>query len=164
MTLVDELLAANEAYVAGFSASGLKVRPIRHLAVLTCMDSRYTAQGVMGFALGDVHVIRNAGGRVTSDAIRSLALSAALLGTRGCIVIHHTNCGLFGATNEGLRRAVLEYSGATTDIEDFHPIADLDESVREDVERLRARPEFPSDYEIVGFTYDVETGRLRHIV
>lgn len=159
MTLIEELLAANDAYRADFSASGLQVRPQRHLAVLTCMDSRYTAQGVMGFALGDVHVIRNAGGRVTEDAIRSLALSAALLGTRGCIVVHHSNCGLYGKTNEELRQAVLDYSGAQSDI-DFEPFDDLEESVREDVRRLRARPEFPPDYEVVGFTYDVETGRL----
>ena len=162
MSLVEELLAANDVDRAEFSASGLHVRPQRHLAVLTCMDSRYTAQGVMGFALGDVHVIRNAGGRVTEDAIRSLTLSAALLGTRGCIVVHHSNCGLHGKTNEELRQAVLEYSGAQSDI-DFEPFVDLEESVREDVRRLRARPEFPADYEVVGFTYDVDTGRLTHV-
>ncbi len=162
MTLIEELLAANEAYRSEFNASELQVRPLRHLAVLTCMDSRYTAQGVMGFALGDVHVIRNAGGRVTDDAIRSLALSAALLGTRGCIVVHHSNCGLYGKTNEELRQAVLEYSGARSEI-DFAPFGNLEDSVREDVLRLRARPEFPPDYEVVGFTYDVETGRLAHL-
>lgn len=162
MSLIDELLAANESSRTDFSASELQVHPQRHLAVLTCMDSRFTAQGIMGFALGDVHVIRNAGGRATEDAIRSLALSAALLGTQGCIVVHHSNCGLHGKTNEELRRAVREYSGADSVI-DFEPFSDLEESVRDDVRRLRARPEFPPDFEIVGFTYDLETGRLTHV-
>jgi carbonic anhydrase len=160
--LAEDLLAANDAYVAGFSAAGLQVRPLRRLAVLTCMDSRYTAQGVMGFQLGDVHVIRNAGGRATDDAIRSLVLSAALLGTRGCVVIHHTNCGLFGASNEALRDTVAEVAGARPGF-DFLPIADLDASVAEDVARLRGCPYFPPEYEVVGFTYDVDTGRLRHV-
>lgn len=159
-SLSARLLEANDAYVEQFSAAGLLVRPAQHLAVLTCMDSRYTAQGVMGFQLGDVHVIRNAGGRATDDAVRSLVLSAALLGTRGCIVIHHTNCGLFGASNEALRDAVFDASGARPEI-DFLPIADLHASVREDVARLRASAYFPPDYEVVGFVYDVETGRLR---
>jgi carbonic anhydrase len=160
VSLAEELLAANEAWAAGFGARGLHVRPRRRLAVLTCMDSRYTAQGVLGFRLGDVHVVRNAGGRVTEDVIRSLVLSAVKLGTEGCVVIHHTNCGLFAAANEELRAAVREASGASTEI-DFLPFADLDQSVREDVARLRATPELPPGYEVVGFAYDVDTGQLR---
>ncbi len=159
MGLSERLLAANDAYVRGFTATGLQVRPLARLAILTCMDSRYTAQGVLDFQLGEVHVIRNAGGRVTDDAIRSLVLSAALLGTRACVVIHHTNCGLFGATNEALRAAVRDASGVLPDI-DFLPIADLEASVREDVAALRAVPYFPTDYEVLGFTYSVDTGRL----
>lgn len=158
-SLSERLLAANAAYAEGFSAAGLRVRPLERLAVLTCMDSRYTAQAVLGFRLGDVHVIRNAGGRATEDAIRSLVLSAALLGTRGCIVIHHTNCGLFGTDNEALRDAVLEVSGTRPAI-DFLPIADLEASVREDAALLRACTYLPPDYEVVGFTYDVDTGRV----
>ena len=96
MTLADDLLAANASYRDGFDNADLQLRPLRHLAILTCMDSRYTAQGVLGLSLGDAHVIRNAGGRVTEDAIRSLSLSAALLGTRACVIIHHSDCGLFG--------------------------------------------------------------------
>jgi carbonic anhydrase len=124
------------------------------------MDSRYTAQGVLGLELGDVHVVRNAGGRVTEDVIRSLVLSAVKLGTRGCVLIHHTNCGLFEASNEELRDAVRETAGTVTGI-DFLPFADLDDSVREDVARLRAVPELPRGYEVVGFAYDVDSGRLR---
>jgi carbonic anhydrase len=159
MTLAEELLTANARYVEGFTASDLKVRPVRQLAILTCMDSRYTAQGVMGLALGDAHVIRNAGGRVTEDAIRSLVLSAALLGTRACVVIHHSDCGLFGRSDEELRQRVADVAGARATF-GFLPFHDLEQSVRDDVAALRASPYFPPDYEVVGFTYDVRTGRL----
>ena len=159
MTLSEELLEANARYRESFDASELQVQPLRHLAVLTCMDSRYTAQGIMGFSLGDVHVIRNAGGRVTEDVVRSLSISAALLGTRGCIVIHHSNCGLLGRSDEELRTRVAEASGARAPF-GFLGFEDLEQSVRDDVAALRAIPYFPPDYEIVGFTYDVRTGTL----
>ena len=159
MTLTDDLLRANEQYREGFNASELQIRPLQHLAILTCMDSRYTAQGVLGLSLGDTHVIRNAGGRVTEDAIRSLSLSAALLGTRACVIIHHTDCGLYGRTDEELRQRVAEVAGTRATF-GFLPFEDLDQSVRDDVAALRASPYFPSGYEVLGFTYDVRTGRL----
>ncbi len=163
MSLTDDLLRANERYVEEqFNAADLQVRPLRHLAILTCMDSRYTAQGVMGLALGDAHVIRNAGGRVTEDAIRSLVLSAALLGTRACVVIHHSDCGLFGQSDEELRQRVAEVAGARATF-GFLPFHDLEQSVRDDLHALQASPYFPPDYEIIGFTYDVRTGRLKYI-
>ena len=163
MSLTDDLLRANERYVTEqFTGADLQVRPLRHIAILTCMDSRYTAQGVMGLALGDAHVIRNAGGRVTEDAIRSLVLSAALLGTRACVVIHHSDCGLFGRSDEELRQRVAEVAGARATF-GFLPFADLEQSVRDDLHALQASPYFPPDYEIIGFTYDVRTGRLTHI-
>lgn len=160
MSLAEELLHANERWREGFSASELQVRPLRQLAILTCMDSRFTAQGVLGLGLGDAHVIRNAGGRVTEDAIRSLTLSAALLGTRACVVIHHSDCGLFGRSDEELRQRVAETSGARATF-GFLPFADLEASVQDDVAALRACPYFPPDYEVVGFTYDVRTGQLK---
>ena len=159
MSLADELLAANARYAEGFTASDLKVRPIRQLAILTCMDSRFTAQGVLGLDLGDAHVIRNGGGRVTEDSIRSLVLSAALLGTRACVVIHHSDCGLFGRSDEELRQKVAEVAGARATF-GFLPFDDLEQSVRDDIAALRATPYFPPDYEVIGFTYDVRTGRL----
>ncbi|MPZ98041.1 MAG: carbonic anhydrase [Dehalococcoidia bacterium] len=143
-----------------FHAGDLVVRPRRRLSVLTCMDSRYTAQGVLGLALGDAHIIRNAGGRVTDDAIRSLVLSAHLLGTRGCVVIHHADCGLFQVSNEAIHDRIREATGADASGIDFLPFADLEASVREDVTRLRESDLFPADYEVQGFTYDVRTGRL----
>ena len=159
MSLTDDLLAANARYRAGFDAADLQLRPLRGLAILTCMDSRYTAQGVLGLALGDAHVIRNAGGRVTEDAIRSLTLSAALLGTRACIVIHHTDCGLFGRSDEELRERVAEVAGTRATF-GFRPFTDLEQSVRDDVAALRASPYLPPDYEVLGFTYDVRSGTL----
>lgn len=159
MSLAEDFLRANERWRDDFHSSDLQVRPLKHLAILTCMDSRFTAQGVLGLDLGDAHVIRNAGGRVTEDAIRSLTLSAALLGTRACVVIHHSDCGLFGRSDEELRQRVAETSGARATF-GFLPFADLEASVRDDVAALRACPYFPAEYEVVGFTYDVRTGRL----
>ena len=157
--LLDELLEANARYRADFDAADLQLRPRRQIAILTCMDSRYTAQGVLGLLLGDAHVIRNAGGRVTEDAIRSLTLSAALLGTRTCIVIHHSDCGLLGRTDEELRQRVADVSGTRATF-GFLPFTDLEQSVRDDVAALRASPYFPPEYEVLGLTYDVRTGRL----
>lgn len=162
VTLHDELMTNNARYAAEFSAGALRVRPLRQIAILTCMDSRFTAQGVLGMQLGDAHVIRNAGGRASDDAIRSLVLSSTALGTRWCVVIHHTDCGLLGVTNDELRARVEVATGARPDF-DFLPIADLESSVREDVAALRACPYFPPDYQVLGFTYEVTTGRLRPV-
>ena len=157
---LDELLAGNERWRASFPWGGLDVRPKSHLAILTCMDSRYAAQPTIGMDQGNAHVIRNAGGRVTDDAVRSLVLSAHALGTRCCLIIHHTKCGLFGATNEELRERVSGATGADASAIDFLPFADLEESVREDVRALRANQLLPAGYEVYGFTYDVDTGAL----
>lgn len=162
MTLHDELLANNARYAAEFSAGALRIRPLRQIAILTCMDSRYTAQGVLGLRLGDSHVIRNAGGRASDDAIRSLVLSSTALGTRWCVVIHHTDCGLLGVTNDELRARVEAATGVRPDI-DFLPFDDVVASVREDVAMLRACPYFPPDYEVLGFVYDVTAGLLRPV-
>ncbi|MEX2230190.1 MAG: carbonic anhydrase [Dehalococcoidia bacterium] len=162
VNLRDQLLAANRAYAGTFHSGELHVRPGRGLAILTCMDSRYTAQGVLGVELGDAHVIRNAGGRITDDALRSLVLSAALLGTRRCVLIHHSDCGLLGRSNEELRSRVRELSGADCAI-DFLPFDDLEQSVRDDLRALRESPLFPPDYEALGFVYDVRTGILTSV-
>lgn len=157
-----ELLANNTRYAEEFAAGDLRVRPLRQIAILTCMDSRYTAQGVLGLRLGDSHVIRNAGGRASGDAIRSLVLSSSVLGTRWCVVIHHTDCGLLGVTNEELQARVEAATGARPAI-DFLPFADVVTSVREDLAALRACPYFPPGYQVLGFVYDVTTGRLRPV-
>ena len=158
----DELLGNNARYAAEFSAGALRVRPLRQIAILTCMDSRFTAQGVLGLRLGDSHVIRNAGGRTSDDAIRSLVLSSTALGTRWCVVVHHTDCGLLGVTNDELQARVEAASGVRPDI-DFLPFADVASSVKEDVAILRACPYFPPDYQVLGFVYDVTSGLLRPV-
>lgn len=157
---IDDLLAANRAWADTSPTGGLDVRPRRRLAILTCMDSRYTAQGILGLRLGDACVGRNAGSRVTDDAIRSLLLSAHVLGTRGCVLIHHTKCGLYGATNEAIGARIREATGADASGIDFLPFSDLDESVRADLARLRECALLPRDYEMYGFVYDVDSGGL----
>lgn len=157
---IGAFLTANRAWARSFVWGGLNIRPRSHVAVLTCMDSRFTAQGILGLELGDAHVIRNAGGRVTDDSIRSLVLSANTLGTRECVIIHHTKCGLFGTTNEAIRTQVEAESGGSASRIDFLPFNDLVESVREDVHALRACALLPPDYVVLGFTYDVDTGVL----
>lgn len=156
-------LDANQQWVREFPWGGLDVRPSRQMAILTCMDSRYTAQGVLGVALGEAHVIRNAGGRVTDDAIRSLVLSAHALGTRGCVVIHHTNCGLFNTTNQAIHERIREATGQDASAIDFLPFEDVAESVREDMRLLRANPLLPHGYQVLGFVYDVRAGGLEPV-
>lgn len=157
----EELIEANRNWAnESFSWGGLDVRPRRQLAILTCMDSRYAAQPPLGMDQGNAHVIRNAGGRATDDAIRSLVLSAHALGTRGCIVIHHTKCGLHNTTNDAIQAKVSEATGADASGIDFLPFADLEQSVRDDMSVLRASEVLPEGYLVLGFTYDVDTGLL----
>ena len=159
----EDFLAANREWMREFPFGGLQVRPVRRLVILTCMDSRYTAQGVLGVEMGGAHVVRNAGGRVTDDAIRSLVLSAHALGTLECVIIHHTNCGLLDKTNEGIRAQVTEATGQDASHIDFLPFSDVAESVREDLALLRGCTLLPQGYRAIGFVYDVETGRLEPV-
>lgn len=153
-------LEANAKYASGFPG-GLKTAPLRRLAVLTCMDSRIEPFALLGIGLGDAHVVRNAGGRA-ADALRSLAISQEVLGTRHILVVHHTECGLLGSTNEGLR-ARFAARGVDAANMDFLPFADLEASVREDVAILRESPLIAPESQIDGLVFDVATGRL-HLV
>ena len=155
MNEVEQLLAANQAFVTA-RATLRDPRPTRHLAVLTCMDARIDVFAALGLHLGDAHVLRNAGGRVTEDVLRSLAVSTNLLGVDTVILMQHTGCGLSGATSEQLR----EETGA--DIE-FLPIDDFGRALKEDVEALRAAP-FLNPHLIAGFVYDVEKGSVAELV
>lgn len=157
---IASMVEANEKWRASFEVGALGVRPVKHAVILTCMDSRYPAAAIIGYELGDAHTIRNAGGRATDDAIRSLIISAHALGTRACIVIHHTDCGLFGQTNDNLRSRVKSATGQSAAHIDFLPFADLEESVRDDVEQIRACRFLPEGYEVVGMIYDVRTGQV----
>jgi carbonic anhydrase len=154
MPVLDEILSANAAYAAGFDKSGLPTPPGRKLAVVTCMDARLDPAKFLGLEEGDAHVIRNAGGLVTDDAFRSLVISKNLLGTEEVLVIAHTGCGMLTFKNED----VQAHLGTSID---FLPFADLDESVRGSVRRVRESP-LTADT-VHGFVYEIETGTLREV-
>ncbi len=156
MTQVSRLLAANEAYAAA-RATVADSRPGRRLAVVTCMDARIDVFAVLGLHLGDAHVIRNAGGRMTDDVLRSLALSCHVLGVETLVVMQHTKCGLVGVTDEELHKLTGVERG-------FLPIADHAAALREDIELLATNPSLAPLMIIAGFVYDVESGEIDDLV
>lgn len=164
MTLMEHLLHANELYAATFNKGGLPRSPRLRLAILTCMDSRIDPDRILGLNEGDAHVIRNAGGRASDDAIRSLVVSYRLLGTQEFLVIHHTDCGMRTITNEYMREELVRDLGTDIPDVDFLPISDPDETVLGDVETIRASPMIRNDIHVSGFVYDVHSGRLRQLV
>lgn len=162
MRFADEALAANKLAASSYTGDGLGPQPVRHVAVLACMDARLDLFKSLGLAIGDCHVLRNAGGRATEDAIRSLTLSSHMLDTREFLVIHHTDCGLQRFTNEQLT-ARLKEDGVHADNYDFLTISDLDESVREDVARIAESALLLPGIHITGLIFDVHTGLLHEV-
>lgn len=162
MSFRDEAFRANAAYAAGFPAGERSAEPTRRVAVLACMDARLRPEDLLGLGLGEAHVVRNAGGRVTDDVVRSLLVSTAVLGTREAVVLHHTGCGMLGATNAGLRDRVVEVTGARADGVDFLPFDDAEGALRDDVAALAEDPRLPFE-RVSGFEVDVATGRLREV-
>jgi carbonic anhydrase len=160
MSVVDEFRKANESYAMGFQKGHLPMPPGRHVAVLTCMDARLDPAAFLGLEEGDAHVIRNAGGRASEDAIRSLVISQQLLGTNTVVVIHHTDCGMLTFSNADLRTKLKQELKADADHIDFLPFGDLEQSVRDDVATLKASPLIPDNLEISGYIYDVRSGKL----
>jgi carbonic anhydrase len=162
MTVTDELVANNQAYVAQFDKGDLPLPPARKLAVVACMDARLNPYAMLGLSEGDAHVIRNAGGVVTDDEIRSLAISQRLLGTEEIILIHHTDCGMLTFTEDDFKRSIQEETGIKPEwaAESF---TDLDEDVRQSIARIKASPFIPRKDAIRGFVYEVESGRLREV-
>jgi carbonic anhydrase len=178
--ILQEVLAANQRYAADFGDKAkLAMPPARHVAILTCMDARLDPAKFAGLAEGDAHVVRNAGGRASDDAIRSLVISYKLLSTREWFVIHHTNCGMEFFTNEVMRgllansleTATLTHQGfqdvgkgpgsRAGEFIEWLTIRDQEQSVRDDVERIRKHPLVPENIAIYGYVYDVKSGRLR---
>jgi carbonic anhydrase len=161
MSDTDELLANAEIYAASFEQGDLPASPGRGVAVLACMDARLNPHELLGLQAGDAHVIRNAGGVVADDAIRSLAISQRLLGTTEIVLIQHTDCGLLGLDEEQFRRALRQDAGVepTWAVGAF---GDLDESVRQSIARIRSSPFIPRK-NVRGFVYDVHTGALREV-
>src|SRR5215472_11888311 len=163
MSVIDEVLASNEIYARTHELRPLTPRPQRKLAVLTCMDTRLSIR-TLGLKTGDAHIIRNAGGIVTDDSIRSLLVSHHLLGTEEFMIINHTDCGLM-QTNEQDLRARIQFKAGTAAIAPafFYAFQDIDENVRHQLQKLRTHPWIPKSVAIRGFVYDVSSGRLREI-
>ena len=164
MNVLDEVLAANAAFAEAFVAGELPAPPARHLAVLTCMDARILPLSVFGLGIGDAHILRNAGGRVTDDALRSLLVSTHVLGVREIAVVHHTYCGMATMTDEEFAATVERATGRSTGDLAFHAIADVEQSLKEDVHRLLSSGLLAPGTDVRGLEYDVRTGRLRQVV
>jgi carbonic anhydrase len=162
MSTTDELLRNAESYAAGFDKGDLPMPPARKIAVLACMDARLNPYGLLGLQEGDAHVIRNAGGVVTDDEIRSLAISQRLLGTEEIILIHHTDCGMLTFTDDEFKRSVQDDVGIKPEWA-AEAFPDLDEDVRQSIARIQASPFIPRKDSVRGFVYDVESGRLREV-
>ena len=163
MSYFENFLNANKAYVDLHGTAHLPLKPKTKVAIVTCMDSRLHVAQVLGLALGDAHILRNAGGRVTDDTIRSLVISQQQLGTREIVVLHHTDCGAQSFTNEAFAAQLERDLGVSVHGKDFLPFSDVEESVREDVRKLRESPLIPDDIVISGAVYDVNTGRISEV-
>jgi len=160
MSVTQEFQKANEEYASSFEKGELSMPPAKHVAVLTCMDARLHPAEFLGLELGDAHVIRNAGGRASDDAIRSLAISQQLLGTNEVVVIHHTDCGMLTFSNDDLRKKLNQDLHADAEDVDFLPFKNLEQSVRDDVATIKNSPLLLKNIEITGFIYDVKSGKL----
>lgn len=158
----DELIRNAERYAADFDAGALPLPPGKRIAVLACMDARLNPYGLLGLSEGDAHVIRNAGGVVTDDEIRSLSISQRLLGTEEIMLIHHTDCGMLTFGDDAFRRQIQEETGIKPEwaAEAFD---DLEEDVRQSIARIKASPFIPKKEHVRGFVYDVKTGRLNEV-
>jgi len=163
MSAIDELLANNEAYAASLGESHVAVAPSRHLAIVTCMDSRLDVFAALGLGDGEAHVLRNAGGVITDDVIRSLAISQRLLGTSEVMLIHHSDCGMEKISDDGFRAELQQQTGLAPAfaIESF---ADVDADVRQSILRVRRSAFLPRRDSVRGFVYDVDTHRLREVL
>ena len=159
MSVVPEVTAANERYASGFAKGDLPMPPGRRFAVVTCMDARLDPARFLGLEEGDAHVIRNAGGLVNDETIRSLVISHHLLGTEEAVVIGHTDCGMLTFTNAD----VHEKLGPESESIDFQPFPDIAERVRQSVETIRSHPLLPDSFGATGFVYDVESGRIEAV-
>jgi carbonic anhydrase len=162
VSTTDDLLRNAESYAASFDKGDLPMPPARKLAVLACMDARLNPYALLGLQEGDAHIIRNAGGVVTDDEIRSLAISQRLLGTNEIILIHHTGCGMLTFKDDEFRGQIEKETGIRPEWA-AEAFADLDEDVRQNIARIKASPFLPHKDSVRGFVYEVETGRLREV-
>jgi carbonic anhydrase len=162
VSTTDELLTNAEAYAADFTKGDLPMPPGRKIAIVACMDARLNPYGLLGLNEGDAHVIRNAGGVITDDEIRSLAISQRLLGTEEIILIHHTDCGMLTFTDDEFKRSIQDELGIKPEWA-AEAFPDVDEDVRQSLARVNASPFIPNKSSVRGFVYDVHTGKLNEI-
>jgi carbonic anhydrase len=160
MGVFQRFIERNKEFVKKFRNGDKAMPPAQHVAVLTCMDARIHPEDALGLEIGDAHMIRNAGGRASDDAIRSLVISSTLLGTDEFAVMHHTDCGMLTFTNDDLRKKLADERGVDASNVDFLPFPDLEQSVRDDVATINASPLLPDGIEVTGWVYDVKTGKI----
>jgi carbonic anhydrase len=165
MSVTDDAVAANQQYAADFKLGHLPMPPARKLAIVACMDARMTVEPMLGLKTGDAHIIRNAGGIVTEDALRSLLISHYLLGTQEFIVINHADCGMLTFKDSELRTKLQAATGtAVVAPAAFHAFTNVEDNVREQIQKIKAHPWTPKNVPVRGFIYDVKTGWLNEVV
>jgi carbonic anhydrase len=162
MSVTDQLLEHNDDHAREFSSGDLPMPPGKNVAVVACMDARLNVYGILGLNAGEAHVIRNAGGVVTDDVIRSLLISQRLLGTREIVLIHHTDCGMLTFKDDDVKAAVHSDTGLKPPFA-LEAFGDLDTDIRQSIARIKASPFVPNKDSIRGFVYDVSTGKLREV-
>ena len=164
MSIIDNALKANELYAERYTNNHLPAPPALKLAVITCKDARLVVEAILGLKEGDAHIIRNAGGVVTPDVIRSLLVSHYMLGAQEVMIINHTGCGMMSFTDEQLFTKVRRTTGtAAAGPEAIHTFTDIEENVRKQVEKVKSHPWIPENLVVRGFVYDMETGKLREV-
>jgi carbonic anhydrase len=164
MDVIDEALRSSDAHSRGFSNVGLPARPARGLVVLACMDARIPVEEMLGLGPGDAHILRNAGGIVTEDALRSIVISQQLLDTKAIMIINHTDCGLLTFKDEELRQSLRRQTGtAAVAPSCFHAFSSPEENVLEQIQKVKSHPWIRPDTPVRGFIYDVHTGRLHEV-
>ncbi len=162
MSAIDDFLTNNQNYAETFDKGSLPMPPAKQIAAVVCMDARLETGALLGLQEGDAHVIRNAGGVVTDDVIRSLTISQRLLGTREIMLIHHTDCGMLTFTDDELKQQIADETGIKPAFA-MEAFSDLDTDVRQSVARIKASPYIPHKDQVRGFVYEVESGRLREV-
>jgi carbonic anhydrase len=164
MGVIDEALKANETYASNFNLGNLAMPPARRIAIVACMDARLTIEPMLGLKTGDAHIIRNAGGIITEDAVRSLLISHYLLGTNEFMIINHTDCGMLTFKDSELFEKVERQTGTVAvSPEQFHSFSNIEENVRRQVQKVRAHPWIPKAIPVRGFVFNVKTGKLSEV-
>jgi len=164
MSVIDDVLAANESYAARFNLANLPMPPARKLAIVACMDARLHVEEMLGLKAGDAHIIRNAGGIITGDEVRSLIVSHYLLGTQEFMIVNHTDCGMLTFKDEELLDRLRRATGVSTVAPaTFHAFSNVEANVREQIQKLRSHPWIPQSIPVRGFVFDNKTGRLKEV-